>query len=315
MFGATDTLNQMIDGYQRSALIFTAVKLELPSFLAQPRALQDVASRLELEESRVRRLMNALIAIGVCEREGESFALTPVGRGLLDERTRDRALLLGQYARPWFYTEASLREGRPSFESLHGEDVWSFRDSHALEGETFDRWMRAHTEAQAGPIASALKIPAGARVLEVGAGRGGLKAAVKAASPGVSYFLFDRSGSDGDPSFLRGDMFESVPDGYDVYVLKSVLHDWRDVNCVKILSRCARAMGPSSKLLVVERKFRYDGDPMALLDMHMMNITGGEERTPEAYVALFAAAGLRVSEVRETENGFLVFEVKLNDVR
>ena len=93
-------------------------------------------------------------------------------------------------------------------------------------------------------------------------------------------------------------------------MLKAILHDWEDEDCVRILRVCRRAMADGVALLVVEREL---GPPNAspdgkFSDLNMLVGPGGRERTPEEYAALFAAAGFRFVDFTPSAVGTGVFE-------
>ena len=98
-----------------------------------------------------------------------------------------------------------------------------------------------------------------------------------------------------------GNFFEAVPKGGDAYIMKYILHDWNDDECVKILANCRAAMNENGKVLVVDNVVSAGNNPSwgKLLDMQML-IIGGRERTKEEFGALFAAAGLKLTRIVPT---------------
>jgi hypothetical protein len=99
---------------------------------------------------------------------------------------------------------------------------------------------------------------------------------------------------------VEGDFFSSVPAGADVYVLKSVLHDWDDERCIAILQSCRAAMDAGARLAIIELLLperMTATDPMlsaALLDLIMLAYAGGRERTGAEFTQLLDQAGLRL---------------------
>jgi hypothetical protein len=97
---------------------------------------------------------------------------------------------------------------------------------------------------------------------------------------------------------LGGSFFESVPAGGDTYILQHVLHDWNDERCETILRNCRAAMGAASTLLVIENIMPADADPpehLVMLDLHMMAMLGGRERSRSEYQSMLQDAGLKLS--------------------
>jgi len=147
-------------------------------------------------------------------------------------------------------------------------------------------------------------------IVDVGGGHGMVLSAILAANPGMRGTLFDLPAGidaakrgDGGPlpgvTFVAGDVFEFVPDGGDAYLLRHLLHDYDDDDCLRMLSNVRRAMTPDARVLVLEKTVPTDDTPGPgrWLDLHVMLLTGGRERTMPEYSALFDKTGLRLNRV------------------
>jgi hypothetical protein len=101
---------------------------------------------------------------------------------------------------------------------------------------------------------------------------------------------------------IGGDFFESVPEGADIYILKNVLHDWSDEGAVRILKNCRRAMDSQAKLLLIEMVLPLMDDVAFgnLLDLNMLVMSGGRERTKDEYCSLFEKSGFHLKQVIPT---------------
>ncbi|HEY9514130.1 MAG TPA: methyltransferase, partial [Gemmatimonadaceae bacterium] len=151
----------------------------------------------------------------------------------------------------------------------------------------------------------------GARtVVDVGGGHGILIAGILQANPHLQGILFDQpsvvagagrtleeAGVADRCECVGGDFFRAVPPGGDVYVLRSIIHDWDDMPATTILTNCERAMAEGGKVLVMESVVDAGEKSVAakMLDVQMLVMTGGRERTVEEFEELFAAAGLEVA--------------------
>jgi hypothetical protein len=149
------------------------------------------------------------------------------------------------------------------------------------------------------------------RVIDVGGGRGRLVATVLERNPGLHGVLFDRPQVVGEAKALlgdagvldrcelvEGDFFERVPAGGDLYVLRNIIHDWRDAEAVAILAACRRAMSAEARLVLVERYVPDDPrEAFGVLqsDLEMLVNVGGQERTTDEYAALLERAGLTLT--------------------
>jgi len=122
------------------------------------------------------------------------------------------------------------------------------------------------------------------------------------------------AGLDGRVTYVEGSFFESIPRSGDLYLLKSIVHDWDDERAAAILATCRRAMSPSARLVLIERHLpdQIDSPASALgpvmSDLHMMVALGGRERTTEEYAALLAAAGLRMTRPITMDSDFYAIE-------
>jgi hypothetical protein len=115
-------------------------------------------------------------------------------------------------------------------------------------------------------------------------------------------------------SVVEGSFFESVPTGADAYILKHIVHDWTDERVATIFSNCARAMSPSAKLLVIERLVSpgVDADMTKLLDLDMLVLAGGRERTEKEMANLLLRSGLRLSRAIPTRVGVNILEAVMS---
>ena len=160
------------------------------------------------------------------------------------------------------------------------------------------------------PIAAAYDVRRLGVVVDVGGGHGSLLSAILARHPEVEGVLFDlpdgvaaAEAGLGGPlprcELVAGDFFESVPAGGDIYLMKKVLHDWSDDDAVRILANCRRAMAPGGRVLVAETVIPPGNapDPIKVMDVNMLVVTGGRERTADEFAALFARAGLTAGRV------------------
>jgi ubiquinone/menaquinone biosynthesis C-methylase UbiE len=286
-----------------------------------------------LVPDRVYRLLRALSTCGiVTESAGERFALTPLGRMLTSNAPnsmKTSAELLTEYnGEIWSKLDGALAGGT-AFEALKGKPLFDWLHANPKEGARFQRMMVEVHSPETPAIVAAYDFGQFKRIVDVGGGHGMLLSAILAAHPGVQGTLFDlpegieaaRRGAGGPlpgVSFIAGDVFEFVPDGADAYLFRHLLHDYDDDDCIKMLNNVRRAMKPHSRVLVLEKTVPTDDTPGPgrWLDLHVMLLTGGRERTTPEYDALFAKAGLRLSRVLPTAHPAVdVIEVLAADVR
>src|SRR5690606_35175266 len=180
------------------------------------------------------------------------------------------------------------------FELANGLAPFEFYDRHPEHLRVFAEAMSSISATENPAIVSAYDFSRAGRVVDVGGSQGHLLSTILRACPGVRGVLFDRkpvidraraapylAGELAERvEFVAGDFFTSVPEG-DTYVLKYILHDWDDERCVRILRSCRQAMASRGRILVIDNVIPPGNDPHwgKLLDINMLVVTGGRERT------------------------------------
>ena len=314
---ATVDLRRAVNGYQVSQALHVAAELGVADLLADgSRSADDLAAACGAHPDSLYRLLRALASIGVVEAGPERrFALTELGEGLrsVPGSEHAHAVFIGRdyHWNAWSQLGHSVRTGEPAFPALYDMSVWEYRAQRPEESEIFDRWMTANTETVNEVIAGTYDFSRFAHVVDVGGGRGSLLAAIVRAHPDVQGTLFDQAhvveGVEIDGiEVIGGSFFDAVPRGGDAYVLKWIIHDWGDDEAVAILRTCAAALDGDARVLLIERDL---SDPAASwLDLQMLVMLGGRERTEAEYAALFRAAGLEPATITPIGAGLSAFE-------
>jgi hypothetical protein len=305
-----------MSAYRISQAISVAATLGIADLLAGgPRSSDELATKTETHPRALYRLLRALAANGIFEeRDGRVFALTPKAELLRSDAgagLRDLALLYGRtyFWQAWGELLHSVRTGRTGFEKIAGTDVWSWRAARPEETRIFDDAMTGITRLTARAVAAALDWNRFAVVADVAGGHGALLTAILRRHPRVRGLLFDQphvvagaaavledGGIAARCEVVAGSFFERVPPA-DAYVLKSILHDWEDVDCVRILRTIRRDASPRARLLVVEQLVGPPNQDPATKsnDLNMLVVPGGVERTREEFETLLAAGGWRLA--------------------
>ncbi|MDT3399402.1 methyltransferase [Streptomyces sp. B1866] len=317
--GPTDRteLFRLVFGQMAAHTLRAATKLGLVDLLGDGEAAaEDLAGDLGTHPQATYRLLRALAGLGLlAERRPGVFAATPKGLLLSGKQPGSMASLVSMFTDPamlrgWEHLADSVRTGTTSFDTVFGTDFFShLRRNPELSAE-FNAAMSQATHAVAAALPGAYDFGRFAAAVDVGGGDGTLLAAVLRAVPalrGVVYDTeeglaqaadtFDAAGVADRAATVAGDFFTSVPPGGDLYLLKSVIHDWNDEDCTGILRRCREALPPHGRVLIVEPVLppTVDPDRIALTylsDLNMLVNVGGRERTAADFAALCRAAGL-----------------------
>ncbi|MGQ0700740.1 MAG: methyltransferase [Panacagrimonas sp.] len=326
-------LIQMASAYWVSKLVYAAAKLGLADQLAAaPQSAAELAPITGTHAPALHRLMRTLASLGLLtEENAQRFALTPLGAALKTDApssARSSVLALGS---PWFvdafqHILHSLETGETGFEKAMGMPVFNYLGQHPEEASRFSELMVGFHSAEPAAVAAAYDFSDFGTVVDVGGATGNMLAAILGRYAGPRGVLFDLPHVVADaPALLEergvaqrvsveaGDFFETVPDGGDAYVLSHIIHDWNEQQCLTILSHCRKVMKPDGRLLIVEMVLPA-GDtphPGKMLDMTMLVVAGGQERTDAEYSTLLGEAGFRVVRVVPTASAVSVVEAVL----
>lgn len=323
-------LRRMVNGYQVTQAIHVAASLGIADMLADgPRTSDELAVATDAHPDTLYRLLRALASVGVFREEaGRRFALTELGvclRSDVPGSIAGWAAHIGghQMWQAWDALIHSVRTGENAFHHVHGTDIWSARARIPTDSAAFDRAMASLSRQVIDAVLAAYNFGCFATVIDVGGGNGAFLAAILAHHPASRGVLFDQphvtsgahplltgAGVADRCAVVSGSFFEAVPVGGDAYVLKWILHDWEDEECLGILRSCRRAMAADARLLVVEQELcpPNEGPDAKFMDLTMLVGPGGRERTSDEYAALFEATGFRFVRFVPTKTGTGVFE-------
>ncbi|MFH0246518.1 methyltransferase [Streptomyces sp. HK10] len=328
------SLLEMIQGAMLSQAIYAAAELRVAEALRDgPLPVAQLAERVGAHPDSLQRVLRLLASNDIfAERKDGSFALTPMARALLQDAPMSMhgiAVLMGHpiHWEDWSHFVDAVRSGEPSLPKLRGMTAFEFLEAKPEYGEVFTKGMGAMSATETEPILAAYDFSRFGTVVDFCAGRGELLAGVLKKSPGVRGILSDpRVGENGAAAYLAeqgvadrcevvaNDMFGPVPEGGDAYILKHIVHDWPEEKILEILGNVRAAMRPGGRLLLMEMV--VPDKPNAthaskLVDLWLMLLVGGKERTAAQYSELLAAAGFRLERVVETPAAISVVEASL----
>jgi hypothetical protein len=216
----------------------------------------------------------------------------------------------------------AVRHGEPAFDRRFGLPFFDYLHEHPDVGATFNAGMANFTEGEFDRVVSGYDFPDDGVLVDVGGGFGGLLLAILRARPGLRGVLLDREqvvagsvlgqlGADDRWETVAGDFFDAVPPG-DFYTLKNILHDWTDDQCVRVLTNCRRAMRPGAKLLAVEVVLPSGNEPHfgKVMDVFIMQLLPGQERTSAEFEDIFTRAGFRIIRVIPTSGALSLIEAE-----
>ena len=321
MTTSATNLLEKITGYWVSQAIYAAAKLGVADRLqAGPRPVAQIAAEAGVVTEALYRLMRALASVGIfSEVEPGHFASTPLAEQLRvdhPESLRAVAILCGdlQY-QAWGDLLHSIRTGGCAYEHQTGMPFFDRLQQEPEAARTFGAAMTSFLQSIPRSVIEVYDFSRFRRVVDVGGARGTLIAAVLRANPSLEGVLFDLPHVVADAraaieaanlshrcALTGGDFFEGVPSGGDLYLLSTIIHDWDDERSVRILENCRKAMSPGARLLLIEMVIEPGNEPFfgKWLDLHMLVMHGGQDRTREEYERLLERAGFRLQQVIPT---------------
>jgi hypothetical protein len=269
-----------------------------------------------------------LASLGVfAEEPDERFRLTPAAellRSGIPGSQREMAIMMGEeHYQAWGELLYSIRTGEPAFERIFGKPVFEFLSQNPEQAAVFDKAMVGVHGPETAAMLDAYDFSGFVSVADIGGGNGSTLCGILQRYPTLHGMLFDlpgvieravrnveKAGLGDRIHLVAGDFFQSAPNGADVYLLRHIIHDWDDDRAIRILENVHRAIDMNGRLLVVESVIPPGNEPFfgKLLDLTMLVIPGGRERTEEEFRHLFGQAGFRLSRIIPTQAEVSVLE-------
>ena len=323
-------LMQMLFGALMQQCICVAAKLGIAELLAEkPKTATELASETKTHEPSLYRVLRTLAGAGIfAETADRKFELTPIAALLRSDEPnsmRDFAIMFGEgwMWRAWGELMHSVKTGGVAHVKVQGMGSFEFFEQNKEAGEIFNRAMTSNTLRGVPPIVEAYDFSGVGKLVDIAGGHGLLLAGILKANPQVQGILFDLSyviegagellekeGVSDRVELATGDFFQSVPAGADAYMMKHIIHDWDDEHSIKILQNIGAAMNENGKVLIIEMVVPEGNDPSPakMLDIQMLVMETGKERTEEEYRRLLDASGFRLTRIIPTKSPYSVIE-------
>jgi ubiquinone/menaquinone biosynthesis C-methylase UbiE len=324
-------LDQMITGYWISQAVYAAAKFAIADHLQDgPKTVAELASATSTNSDALYRLLRALASVGIfAEGDSRRFSLTPLAEPLRSDvagSKRALALMSGdEQFRTWAEVDYSIRTGKVAFDKVFGKPVFDYLGEHPDKARIFDAAMVGIHGRESNAVLDAYDFSAFGVVADIGGGNGSQITEILKKHGRMRGVLFDlphvieraneriqASGLRDRCKLVAGSFFDAVPEGADAYVLRHIIHDWDEEKCLTILRNCHRAMRPADKLLVIESVIPPGNEPFhgKFLDLVMLLIPGGKERSEAEYRALFGRAGFELTRIVPTGTEISIVEGK-----
>ena len=314
---------QIISGFWISRGVYVIAKLGIPDLLKSgPKTAEELAEATKMHAPSLFRILRALASVGVLSSaNGGRFAQTPVSETLVTDAPSSLRWFavseLGQEHYPaWGNLMHSVKTGEIAFDNFFGVDIWKYFQQNPEDAAVFNDSMSSVTAATNEAILSLYDFSNFGTVVDVGGGHGGLITSILKSNPKVKGVLFDApqviegarpkleaAGLAERCETVAGDFFKSVPAGGDAYVMKWIIHDWDDEKSITILRNCRSRMRANGRLILVDCVVPESDEPhfSKFIDLNMLVMTGGKERTAKEFEQLLGAAGFKLLRIIPTE--------------
>lgn len=321
-----------MSGFRIYQMTVAACRLRLPDLVAGgPKTADELAAETGTHPESLQRVLRGLAVCGVLvEMPDGKFGPTPLSDTFRSDKPglRNMTIMLSEEGyQAWGDLMYSLRTGKSAYVHLFGKSHFDRLGEDPEMAAHFNSAMVEFSSRVAATFAAAYDFTGVRTAVDVGGGNGAVLTAVLQAHAGMRGVLFDlaqglagaheklvAAGVAERATLQEGSFFEAVPSGADLYLLKSIVHDWDDDRARAILQTCGRAMQSGSRLVLLERKLpeRIENPDQAFTtvmgDVHMMVVLGGKERTANEYRNLLSQAGLRMTREIPIESDITAFE-------
>jgi len=325
------TLIQLSSPWLGRAL-YVAAKLGIADLLAKgPLPVAELAKRVKVDADPLYRTLRALTASGIfSEPTLGVFELNPAAEPLQSNLPHSVRSIVMMFGEPWHwsawgkYLEA-MYSGSIAFKEAHKSDLFPYLDQDREARTIFDNAMAEFSALGHIKVARAYDFGRVSKIVDVGGGVGRLLISILGEHAGPSGVLFDlpgvpeagrpllqKAGLEQRVTLVDGSFFDTVPTGGDLY-LTTVIHNWPDDRAVDLLKTVRQAMTPAAKLLMVEQVVAAPNkkSPAKWLDLEMLALVGGRERTEEEHADLLKRGGLRLLRVIPTGSAVSLLEAEV----
>ena len=292
------------------------------------RDVGELASASGSDSASLYRILRSLASLGVfTETSYAKFAHTPVSRLLRSDTEGSMRSLAIFMAEPWHYNVwgnmlHSAKTGGTAWKATYGEEVFEWFQKHPTESEIFNKAMTDMSASVAPALVAAYDFSGISVLADIAGGHGFLLSQILNANPELNGILFDmehviagagemlsKYGVADRIETVSGDFFQKVP-AADAYIMKHIIHDWDDERSIAIMKNIHTAMTGNGKLLLLEMVVPEGNQPhpSKILDLAMLALPGGLERTATEYEELFERSGFRLNRIVPTMSPFSVIE-------
>jgi O-methyltransferase domain len=317
----------IVNNHWQSCCVGAAAQLELADLLADgPLHVDILAERTKTHAPSLYRMLRALESTGIFTQPSPRvFGNTPASECLRRNRAGSNwawirfTLCSGAPVfEGWRGLALSLKNGRPGFDQVTGENAWAHMQSNPQTYTIFNEAMRDLSASISPAVAASFEWSRYPVIADIGGGIGAQLSSVLDAHPSCRGILFDQPAVVAEaPEHDRmdrigGDFFKEVPVRADAYVMRWILHDWSDEESVALLTNVRKIATPNARLMVVESVIpeTSEFDMGKWMDLNMMVMATGRERTAAEFRDLLDQAGFALEQIVPTRSPLSIVVAK-----
>ena len=327
MLAPEDQMMQWITSKWITKPIYVISELGIADLLCNgPLSVDSLAGKTDTHPPTLYRLLRALSSVGIfVETDDRVFDLTPLAQCLLSDAMRPIAqmFLSDWHDKAWNGLNYTVRTGKPGFDHTFGKPSFEWMEENPEERAILDQGQGLKAKGFSEAVMEAYDLSDFNLICDVGGGQGAFLIQLLANYPHIKGFVADLPGAaisaekaiaiadlNDRCKAIPYDFLKEAPPVCDAYFLVNVLHDWNDEICIRILKNITTSMNADSRLWIIE----YIMEPgpgfsvAKLLDLEVLVMSGGCERSIDEYKNLIAAAGLQVSRIIPTKSGPTMLE-------
>ena len=318
----------LLSGEWVSRALYVATKLKIADHLkSESKSVDDLAKLTQSDSESLYRLLHMLAGFQVFDEVAPRvFANTDLS-SLLAKSDPDTLHALSLFYgedihRAWDGLLSSIETGTPAFQLIFQQPVFKYFKENPNRGALFQESMKEKSLAVIKSSLSSYDFSRFQSVYDIGGGYGQFMHTLLKNYPDIRGTLFElpeviatikqRNQENNSCALIAGDFFESVPKGGDAYILKSVLHDWDDQKCGRILQNCYSSMDANSRLLIIEVVLQPKAESLYAncMDVLMLAITGGKERSVNSFQQMLESSGFVLERIYPTATEFSILEAR-----
>src|ERR671921_242591 len=313
-----DKAVDIIFGRWKSQILYAGAKIGIFDYLTtDPKEIDQIAKDLNLNEAMTYRILRSIASLGFLneEKDGRKFSITPLGELLRKDhsQTLQGVLLLEEgpeHYQIWKHLPRMIKNGQQNaFLSEYGNNIFEYADKNKEYSKVFNDAMSSYSAMHTAMVLEAFDgydFSNFFRICDIGGGQGHLLSHLQSKYGHLNGTILElepivnnqdsawpnKMGLQDRCKYIKGNMFEHIPSA-DLYIMKMILHDWNDEECIKILSNINESASNNSKIFIIEHIVPNPATPhfAKLFDIHMMCATSGRERTIEEYESILNQSG------------------------